>query len=386
MLIGAVVAPFLSPYHRARKLTDTTSITPEKTPKPVSIVIVEHDSAFRLEQILPHYLSQDYEADYQVVVVIDQNDSESEDVLKRNSSNPHLYYTTLPVTSRYVSRKKLGITLGMKAAKYDWVILTDVHCRPTSDKWLTHFTTHCTEDKNMVLGLTPYATETPAMKRCNHLRTMLYYLRMAVDGMAFSTNQSVVALRKSDFFAQKGFDGNLDYTRAEFEFLVNKYATEEGTTIAIEPEARLQQFKPNPKRRLARELFAMDAMKSMQRSWSYKMKKSIDSFAMHLHNIITIISIAIGLLLLLDMVQITLPQVLQPIQEWEGAILITSAAITWIASYATRCIIYNKVLKAFTSISPLMAIMQEWMMPLHNISLKIRYRLSDKNDFITHKL
>ncbi len=57
------------------------------------------------------------------------------DFLKRTAAeNPHLYYTYIPESSRYMSRKKLQITLGVKAAKYEWIILTEpnLHAQATT--------------------------------------------------------------------------------------------------------------------------------------------------------------------------------------------------------------------------------------------------------------
>ncbi|MBQ0075072.1 MAG: glycosyltransferase [Prevotella sp.] len=400
----ALVTPLFSPFFRARRLLKyvvneegTTEYDEETQPAakavPISIVIVEHDSAFRLEQILPKYLSQEYSADYQVVVVIDENDSESEDVLKRLNDNPHLYYTKLPITSRYLSRKKLGITLGMRAAKYDWVVVTDVHCVPTSNQWLNHFAKCCTEDKNLVLGMTPFEDEAPVYQRFNHLRTMLYHLRQAEKSIAFSTNQSMVAIRKSEFFKQKGFSGNLEYTRAEFEFLVNKFAEKRKTAIAIAPGAWLQQFNPNKKRLMGRQLFSLDAMKGMKRKGWFKFWSYLDNDLIHVFNIVMMFCIVIACLCIWHESE-KIP--VNPDVMMFCYIMLAVFVVIWLISQIVRFFIYRPVLKAFTItnsdyedysyINPFLAIILEWTMTFRNIALAIRYRFADKNDFITHKL
>lgn len=399
LLILALVTPLFSPFFRARKLTNLVKrkegvyaapvgdAEGESQAEPISIVIVEHDSAFRLEQILPKFLSQKYNAEFQVVVVIDENDSESEDVLKRLSNDPHLYYTKLPITSRYLSRKKLGITLGLRAAKYEWAIITDVHCAPTSDDWLTHFATHCTEDKKVVLGMTPYEDAAPVYCRFDHIRTMLYHLRSAFKGMAFSTNQSLVAIRKEEFFKRKGFSGNLEYTRAEFDFLVNKFAEEDNTALAVEPEAWLKQFNPKQERWRGRQLFTLDALKSLERRAQFKFWSYIDNDLIHIFNLLTIGIIALGVWHVLDASDEVVADQADLLPEGlAGYILIGSAILLWIISFVERCLVYRPVLKAFSSISPVKAILLEWTMTFRNIVLAIRYRFADKNDFITHKL
>lgn len=410
LLVLAILTPLFSPFFRARKLwgraivvdsddelsdSDSDVKTNEDIPDGISMVIVEHDSAFRLEQVLPKYLSQDYKGDYQVVVVIDQNDSDSEDVLKRHSSDPHLYYTRLPITSRYLSRKKLGITLGIRAAKYDWVVVTDVHCAPSSDNWLTRFAAHCDDDKNMVLGMTPYENDAPVYYRFDHLRTMLYHLEKALNGRPFSTNQSVVAIRKGEFFENKGFSGNLEFTRAEYEFLVNKFGKEGTCALAIEPEAWLTQYNPNPKRWRARQLFTLDALKGMRNVGMFRFKTYLDNDLIHVFNLLVLALMAFGAFLVVNedttpfdgnVISSTMPYAEMITKEHVGLFCIVMSVFVWLVSMVERCLIYRRLLGYFTNINPLMAVLMEWTMTIRNVVLRIRYAFSDKNDFVTHKL
>lgn len=85
-----------------------------ETLPPISIIITPHENARELEENLPLFLEQDYPSDFKVIVVAWKSDSDDEDVLKRYSSNPHLYTTYIPDSSRYMSRKKLAITLRLK--------------------------------------------------------------------------------------------------------------------------------------------------------------------------------------------------------------------------------------------------------------------------------
>ena len=78
---------------------------------PVSVLITAHDNLPELERNLPMFLNQKHAADYQVIVVCQSTDGETQDYLKRMAAeNPHLYYTYIPESSRYMSRKKLPIT------------------------------------------------------------------------------------------------------------------------------------------------------------------------------------------------------------------------------------------------------------------------------------
>ncbi len=369
LLVLALATPLFSPFFR--KVYEEEDLKDDELP-PVSIILTEHDSATHLQTVLPQLLSQHYSNDFQVIVVIDESDSDSEDVLKRYSDDPHLYYTILPDTSRYLSRKKLGLTLAMRAARHDWVLITDVHSLPSGDNWLSAIASHCGEGRNMVLGLSLYGDDCPASMRYEQLRSMLYFMRLAQHaGTAFSTNQSVVMMKKSEFFQQNGFRGNLEYTRAEFEFLVNKFAIKGKCALAIEPDARMNAIKPNMKRWHMRQLYAIDALKGMRGVWRYKAMKYLDFDAMRLYNYLTLAAVIVGALLLPTL---------------NGTLLLSAAAALWLLSLAIRYAIYSPVLSYYDSIGALTAIILDWTMPLRDIIMRLHYRFSDKHDYITHKL
>lgn len=395
MVLLALVMPLFSPFFRKVEPEygdDEEGDTAANQLPPVSIVLAEHDCSHYLKKVLPLYLSQDYGADYQVVVVIDQSDTESEDYLKLLcEEHKRLYYTLLPDSSRYVSRKKLGMTLGIRAAKYEWLLFADVNCAPSSDKWLEAVARHCGDDRNMVLGMTPYEEDTPAYFRFEQMRTMLYHLRSAQKGMAFSTNQSLLMMRRSEFFDKRGFLGNLEFARAEFEFLVNKFAAEDKCAIAIEPEARMTQMEPSEEYIKMKRLFAIDALKGLSRSGGFKSLYKTDLYSIHVFNFLTLIVMVCGALL--AYVQMTgigksqldslLPDVFM---QYDGLALLGGAALAWLISLLERMYVYSNKLSYFDSVSPLAAIIMEWTISIRNTALRISYIFSDKTDFITHKL
>lgn len=394
LLVLALVAPLFSPFRRTvdTEITTEEGENQENTCPPVSIILAEHDCSNYLKHVLPQYLTQDYPTEYQVIVVVDQSDTESEDYLKQlREKYPNLYYTLLPDSSRYVSRKKAGMTLGIKAAKYEWLLFADVNCAPTSDRWLAAVASHCDDNHNMVLGMTPYASETPAYYRFEHLRTMLYHLRSAQRGMAFSTNQSLLMIRRSDFFEQSGFLGNLEYARAEFEFLVNKFAKDGKCAIAIEPEARMEQQEPSDEYLKMKRLFAIDALKDLERAGSFKSLYKADLYVMHLFNFLTFIAVVCGVILTcLQMApesvpMLKLPEQL-PLMQYDGVALLGGSVLAWLISQMIRCYIYSNKLEYFESVSPLTAVITEWSLSLRNMMLRLSYIFADKNDFITHKL
>ena len=201
VVLLAVLGSLINPFLRSLRFQKTE--TAENQP-PVSILITAHDNLAELERNLPMFLRQQYAADYQVIVVCQSTDGETQDFLKRTAAeNPHLYYTYIPESSRYMSRKKLQITLGVKAAKHEWIILTEPNCRPSNDKWLQTMVRQCQDPNHLVLGYVALDEETKSVRRFDSIRKAYYVLRRAQQTYGYRSHMPNVAFRKSDFMKEQ---------------------------------------------------------------------------------------------------------------------------------------------------------------------------------------
>lgn len=112
-----------------------------------------YDEARNLEQNLPLFLEQDYEPGYEVIVVDESSTDDTSDVLKLlKTKHPHLYTTFLPKPNRLVTRQRLALTLGVKAAKHSWVVFADIHTPPPSDQWLKELSAFTVSPTTLLLG------------------------------------------------------------------------------------------------------------------------------------------------------------------------------------------------------------------------------------------
>ena len=161
-ILGSLINPFLRSLrlHTVSEQQGNDTETEEQqaeqkaTLSPsVTVLITAHDNLPELERNLPSFLKQKYSNDYQVVVVCQNSDGDTIDFLKRLSAeHTHLYYTFIPDSSRYMSRKKLQITVGVKASKYEWILLTEPTCRANNNEWLAAMTRQCQDPTHLVLG------------------------------------------------------------------------------------------------------------------------------------------------------------------------------------------------------------------------------------------
>ena len=369
VLLLAAVSPMVSPLFRLpKKDEEDSACIGESKDKPISVVIISHDNAPELEKHLPSFLSQNYNADYQVIVVADKSDSETDDVIKIFSNNPHLYATFMPLSSRYISRKKLAITLGIKAAKYPWVIVTDAWCTPENNEWLRSFASNINDDSDVVLGYSHYEEDAPSHYHFENIINASQNLRRAQKNSAYASASRLVAIKKENFLAEDGFLGNLKYMRGEYDFLVNKFGRNGNTATAFTPSAFLSEDTPFSKRWSENHLFSINTGRHLDGHWLVTLVRQIDFGMMNITNLAIIAAIAYGAIK----------------EDW---ITLGAGILALIIEYVLISFVAKRAFKRFQcSVNPFLTPFMTFALPLRNIGWRLRYYLANKNDFITHKI
>lgn len=373
-VLGSLINPFLRSLCLNKEEEQSAERTTEDTAAslplpPVTILITAHDNLPELERNLHTFLEQKYPADYQVVVVCQSSDGETIDFLKRQSSeNPHLYYTFIPESSRYMSRKKLQITVGVKAAKYEWILLTEPACMACSEDWLASMTRQCQEPNHLVLGYVSTEESCKSVRRFDMIRKAYYLLRRAQRSYGYRTNMPNVIFRKSDFMREQGYQGNLEYVRGEYDFLVNKYAAFGDTAVELDCDAWLTRDEPTNKAWHNAHLYHQASLKSLERAASMRTLMFFDHLMPHLSLLASIAVLAYAIFM----------------QNW---ILTGIAGFALLLLFILRMLIANKAIKHFDDDIAIFKLpFLEYGIIWRNLANKMRYWRADKNDFTSHKL
>lgn len=374
-ILGSLINPFLRslrfPKEEVASEEESAGETPmgNDKPQPITVLITAHDNLPELERNLPKFLHQQYPCDYQVIVVCQSTDGDTIDYLKRTSAeNPRLYYTYIPESSRYMSRKKLQITLGVKAAKNEWIVLTEPTCAPQDDKWLQTMARQCQGTNHIVLGYVTLDGETKGVRRFESIRKAFYLLRRAQRSYGYRTHMPNVAFRKSDFMDQQGYQGNLEYVRGEYDFLVNKYAQYGDNTVELDSNAWLIRDEPSDKSWHNAHLYLQATRKSLSRAMSMRTLMFFDHLVPHLSLIASIAGLAYAIIM----------------QDW---ILTGCAGLALLLLFLLRMMIANKAVKHFDdNISMIKLPFYEYGIIWRNLANRLRYWRADKTDFTSHKL
>lgn len=232
----------LRAVRRRRAEDDSVSGYPDVLPQ-TSVVVYSPDDGSLCEDDLRPLLQQDFPGAFEVIVVNDGTPHEADLVVTRLKREvptyPNLYLTFAPEGGKGVSRKKLAITIGVKAARGRVVVVTDSLTRICSDKWLTAMVTPFA-DKNVevVLGYnTPLIPESGYAGRLvsafDAAADAVTWLSSAIAGRPYRGCASNMAFLESVFFANKGFSRSLNMKHGVDDIFVSEIANSSNTRVAI---------------------------------------------------------------------------------------------------------------------------------------------------------
>ena len=212
----------------------------DKDIKPVSVIICAKDEAENLEKFLPKVLNQNY-PDFELIVVNDGSVDDTGDVLKRfDNQYENLYVTTIPENTKLRQGKKLAVTIGLKAAKNEWILLTDADCVPVSENWISSMQANFTDKYDIVLAYGGYMEQKGFLNKLIRFDSMfiaMQYFTFAIAGLPYMGVGRNLAYRKSVFFKNKGFASHLKLKSGDDDLFVNKIATKTNTAIEYSTES-----------------------------------------------------------------------------------------------------------------------------------------------------
>lgn len=208
---------------------------------PVSVIICARNEYENLQDYLAVILSQDYPC-YEVIVVDDSSDDETDLLLERLSrQHANLYHTFVPRGARILSSKKLALTIGIKAAKYEHLLLTDADCRPESKNWIREMMQgFANENTEVVVGFSPYFEKKGLLNHIISYDTLfsgLQYMGMARSGHPYMGVGRNLAYKRSTFFNIGGFKTLINNLAGDDDLFVNRVATRKNTTVVCNKDS-----------------------------------------------------------------------------------------------------------------------------------------------------
>jgi glycosyltransferase involved in cell wall biosynthesis len=208
---------------------------------PVSVIICAKDEAANLVNNLPGILVQEYKTTHELIVVNDNSTDESKYILEEfQRSFKNLTVIPLKQEAKGIPGKKFPLSVGIKSAKNEIVLLTDADCIPASEHWIKKMQDGYQPGIEVVLGYGAYKKLPGLLNkfiRFETFHTALQYFSYALAGKPYMGVGRNLSYRRETFLRNKGFSAINHIPSGDDDLFINMVATKTNTAIVIDKDA-----------------------------------------------------------------------------------------------------------------------------------------------------
>jgi len=208
---------------------------------PISVIVCAKNEAENIKKFVPLLLEQDYPT-FELVLIDDASSDETRDLFEAfEKQYANVKLVKVDNNEAFWGNKKYALTLGIKAAKYEYLLFTDADCYPTSKHWISSMSANFTLKKTIVLGYGAYEKIKNSFLnkiiRFETLLTATQYFSWAKIGKPYMGVGRNLAYKKEEFFRVRGFMDHMKIRSGDDDLFVNQAASGANTTICFTPES-----------------------------------------------------------------------------------------------------------------------------------------------------
>lgn len=200
---------FLLPFFFSRLAAYQVPLKQQNQEQPVSIIICARDEADNIVKNLPGVLVQDYKTTHEIILVNDNSVDESKYIIDEfKKSFKNLNHIELTQEAKMIPGKKFPLSMGIKSAKYETLLLTDADCVPASELWIQKMQDGYDAGTEIVLGYGAYHKKSGLLNkliRFETFHTALQYLSYALAGLPYMGIGRNLSYKREVFIKNKGF-------------------------------------------------------------------------------------------------------------------------------------------------------------------------------------
>jgi glycosyltransferase involved in cell wall biosynthesis len=202
--------------------------------KGITVIICARNENENLKKNLPLILNQKYD-DFEVVVVNDRSWDNSIEILNNfKVKYSNLKIVDIPDNKTDNFGKKLAITIGIKAAKNNYLLFTDADCKPLSEHWINEMSKGFEGEKQIVIGVGIYEKELGFLNKIIRFDTVqiainsLGYAKAKLAYMGVGRN---LAYHQDIYYLNEGFKSHYHIESGDDDLFVNQASNKRNTQV-----------------------------------------------------------------------------------------------------------------------------------------------------------
>ena len=208
---------------------------------PISVIVCAKNEEENVKNFIPLLLSQNY-PEFEIVLIDDASSDNTLELFEAfEKENSSIKLVKVENNEAFWGNKKFALTLGIKAAKNEYLLFTDADCYPTSTEWITQMSSQFTQQKTIVLGYGGYEKVKNSFLnkiiRFETLLTATQYFAWAKTGKPYMGVGRNLAYKREEFFKTNGFIDHMKIRSGDDDLFINQAANSKNTTFCFAPES-----------------------------------------------------------------------------------------------------------------------------------------------------
>jgi glycosyltransferase involved in cell wall biosynthesis len=208
---------------------------------PISVIVCAKNEAENSKKFIPLLLEQDY-PDFEIVLIDDSSTDQTLELFEEfEKKDSRIKLVKVVNNEAFWGNKKFALTLGIKAAKNEYLLFIDADCYPTSKDWISSMSSHFTLKKTIVLGYGAYEKVPNSflnkLIRFETLLTATQYFAWAKTGKPYMGVGRNLAYKREEFFNVNGFIDHMKLRSGDDDLFINQASNKENTTICFSKDS-----------------------------------------------------------------------------------------------------------------------------------------------------
>jgi cellulose synthase/poly-beta-1,6-N-acetylglucosamine synthase-like glycosyltransferase len=207
----------------------------------VTVIVCARDEAANLAKNIPGLLVQQYDSTHEIIVVDDNSYDDTKYLLEGlRKEFKKLHVVELTQEAKMIPGKKFPLSIGIKTAKHEIVLLTDADCVPASEHWINSMQGVYDDDTEIVLGYGAYHKKAGLLNKLIRWETFhsaLQYMSYALAGTTYMGVGRNLSYKKAIFYRHKGFSAHNNIPGGDDDLFINMAATKTNVKINVDQDS-----------------------------------------------------------------------------------------------------------------------------------------------------
>ncbi|TDQ29767.1 glycosyltransferase [Tenacibaculum caenipelagi] len=208
---------------------------------PVSVIVYVKNNAKTLAEYIQNLTKQKH-PNFEIVMVNNaSNDTTLEIIENLQLEYPNIKVVNVKNTEAFWANKKYALTLGVKAATYEYLLFTELGSKALSKNWIDEITCYFSQEKSIVIGYQKLKRKKKSFSnllfRFDHLSNTIQAFSYAKFGAPYKATNHNLAYTKEEFFKVNGYINHLALFMGEGDLFLKDAATNQNTIVATTPNS-----------------------------------------------------------------------------------------------------------------------------------------------------